>query len=255
VKTAQMFNSWVTCPNPNPQASLRLFCFPYAGGSSLIFRTWANSLPKTIEICPVELPGRLTRMKSVPFTQIEPLISTITPIILPYLDKPFAFFGHSMGGLIAFELVRQLRREHGLNPVHLFISARRAPQTPSKKRPIHALPETEFKEELRNLNGTPSSVLENTELMEMLIPMLRADFSILETYVYSDEAALECPISVFGGLHDQEVKPNELEGWQEQTKVSYQLKMFPGDHFFIHSVQELLLQTLGKYLNKHLTDC
>ena len=248
MKISSTTNSCVTCPKPNPQASLRLFCFPYAGGSSLIFRTWASSLPKSIEICPVELPGRLTQMKSPPFTRMEPLVKAIAPILLPYLDKPFAFFGHSMGGLLSFELAQNLRKEHGQKPVHLFVSASRAPQIPSPKPPIHALPETEFKQELRRLNGTPASVLENTELMQLLAPILRADFAVLETYIYAQEPPLECPISAFGGLEDQEVSLQELEGWRSQTKNSFELQMFPGNHFFIHSVQSLLLENLAKYL-------
>jgi len=248
MKTTQIFNSYVTCPKPNPQASLRLFCFPYAGGSSLIFRTWANSLPKSVEVCPVELPGRGTQMKSSLFTRMEPLVDAIAPIILPYLDKPFAFFGHSMGGLLSFELAQNLRKEHGKKPVQLFVSASRAPQIASPKAPIHALPETKFKEELRRLNGTPASVLENTELMQLLTPILRADFAVLETYVYAQEPPLECPITAFGGLEDQEVSLQELEGWRSQTQNSFQLQMFSGDHFFIHSVQSLLLENLAKYL-------
>lgn len=249
MNTTQRFDSWVTCPKPNPEASLRLFCFPYAGGSSLIFRTWVNSLPKSVEICPVELPGRGTQMKLPLFTRMEPLVKAIAPILLPYLDKPFAFFGHSMGGLLSFELARQLRTEYSISPVHLFVSGRRAPQIPSSKPPIHALSETEFKEELQRLNGTPSSVLQNTELMQLLIPILRADFAVLETYIYKNEPPLESSITAFGGLQDQEVNVEELEGWQEQSKASYKLQMFPGDHFFIQSSQPLLLQILAKHLH------
>ena len=248
MKTIRKFNSYITCPKPNPQASLRLFCFPYAGGSSLIFRTWASSLPKNIEICPVELPGRGTQMKLPYLMRMEALVEAIAPIILPYLDKPFAFFGHSMGGLLSFELARHLRKEYGKKPVQLFVSASRAPQIPSSKAPIHALPETEFKQELRRLNGTPGSVLENTELMEILIPILRADFAVLETYVYTQEPPLECPITTFGGLEDQEVTLQELEGWTSQTKSTFKLQMFSGDHFFIHSTQSLLLENLTKSL-------
>lgn len=113
MKTIRQFNSYITCPKPSPQASLRLFCFPYAGGSSLVFRTWAASLPKNIEICPVELPGRGMQMKLPYFTRMEALVNAIAPILLPYLDKPFAFFGHSMGGLLSFELARHLRKEYG----------------------------------------------------------------------------------------------------------------------------------------------
>jgi medium-chain acyl-[acyl-carrier-protein] hydrolase len=240
-------NSWVTC-GKNPQATLRLFCLPYAGASSLIFRTWVHSLPKSIEICCVELPGRGTQMNSPPFTQMEPLVSAIIPILLPYLDKPFAIFGHSMGGLLSFELARYLRKEHGKKPVHLFVSASRAPQIMSKKAPIHALPEAEFKQELCRLNGTPASVLENSELMQLLIPILRADFAVLETYVYAQEQPLECPITAFGGFQDEEVSPEELQGWRSQTKNSFQLQMLPGDHFFIQSSQSILLENLAKYL-------
>jgi medium-chain acyl-[acyl-carrier-protein] hydrolase len=247
--TEPSFNSWVTCPKPNPQADLRLFCFPYAGGSSLIFRTWASSLPENIEVCPIEFPGRGIQMRSVPFTQLEPLVSAIATVLLPYLNKPFAFFGHSMGGLISFELTRLLRRNYSVNPVHLFISGRRAPQILDCDPPIHALPEPEFLEELRHLNGTPEAVLQNVELMQLLLPILRADFSVLETYVYALEPPLECPITAFGGLQDKEASSTELEAWREHTTTSFQLQMFSGDHFFLHSAQPLLLQSIAQQLN------
>lgn len=248
MKTTHQLNSWITCPKANPQADLRLFCFPYAGGSSLIFRTWASSLPENIEVCPVEPPGRGRQMKSSPFTQMEPLVRAIAPFILPYLDKPFAFFGHSMGGLLSFELACYLRQEYGKQPSHLFVSATRAPQIPSRKTPIHPLLETEFMQELRRLNGTPASVLENVELMQLLIPLLRADFAVLETYTHTQQPPLECPITAFGGLEDQEVNIQDLEGWRSQTQNSFQLEMFSGDHFFIHSAQSLLLENLSEYL-------
>ncbi|AFZ01586.1 thioesterase II family protein [Calothrix sp. PCC 6303] len=240
--TKHQFNSWVIRPQPNPEADSRLFCFPYAGGSSAMFRPWVSRLSQKIEICLVELPGRGTQIKLTPFTRIEPLVSAIAPIILPYLDKPFAFFGHSMGGLLSFELARYLRQEYSKQASHLFVSASRAPQIPSPKPPIHALPETEFHQELRRLNGTPDSVLENTELMQLLIPLLRADFAVLETYVYTPQPPLECSITAFGGLQDQEVTIQELEGWRSQTQNSFQLEMFSGDHFFIHPCQSRLLE-------------
>lgn len=245
-------NSCVTCSKPNPQANLRLFCFPYAGGSSLIFRTWASSLPQNIEVCPVELPGRGTQRKLPPFTQMEPLIKTISPILLPYLDKPFAFFGHSMGGLLSFELTRHLRKEYNKQPSYLFVSASRAPQIRSSKPPIHRLSEADFKQELRRLNGTPVSVLENDELMQLLTPLLRADFAVLETYLYTQELPLECPITAFGGLEDREVNIQELESWRSQTQNSFHLEMFSGDHFFINSAQSFLLANLTKYLKSSI---
>jgi medium-chain acyl-[acyl-carrier-protein] hydrolase len=243
-------NPWINYIKPNPSASLRLFCFPYAGGNSYIFRPWLNRMPETIEICPIELPGRGFQLKSTPYRQIEPLVKAIATAILPYLDKPFAFFGHSMGGLVSFELARFIRREYNLEPVHLFVSGRRAPQTKDAKPPIHHLPQAEFIQELRQLNGTPEAVLNNNELMELLVPILRADFALLENYNYTPEAPLNCPISVFGGLQDREVELKELKAWREQTCSSFSLKMLTGDHFFIHSSQSFLpelMQQLNVY--------
>lgn len=250
MQTTQICNSCVTCPYPNPQASLRLFCFPYAGGSSLIFRPWFNSLPKTVEICPIELPGRGTQMKLTPLSRLEPLVEVLASALLPHLDKPFAFFGHSMGALVSFELTRLLRREYDISRIHLFISGRRAPQIPDPDPPIHALSEPEFIEELRRLNGTPKAVLENAELMQLLIPILRADFAVLETYVYSPAPTLNVPITTFGGLEDSEVSSSELQAWQEQTNAAFSGQMFSGDHFFLHSAQSLLLHSLSQELDR-----
>ncbi|MBW4564798.1 MAG: thioesterase II family protein [Mojavia pulchra JT2-VF2] len=241
-------NSWIICHKPNPQAHLRLFCFPYAGGSSLIFRTWSNYLPPSVEVCAIEIPGRGRQIKLPPYNKIDSLVDAIASNIHPYLDKPFAFFGHSMGGLVSFELARLLRKNYGILPVHLFVSGRRAPQIPDADPPIHNLPESAFIKELRHLNGTPKAVLENVELMQLFVPILRADFAVLETYVYTPEPPLNCPITVFGGLQDSEVGCDELQAWQEQTKAAFSLNMFPGDHFFLHSAQSLLLEKLAKYL-------
>ncbi|MUG96471.1 alpha/beta fold hydrolase [Scytonema sp. UIC 10036] len=250
MNTTQISDSCVTCPYPNPQASLRLFCFPYAGGSSLIFRPWFNSLPKTVEVCPIELPGRGILMKLTPLSRLEPLIEDLAPVLLPHLDKPFAFFGHSMGALISFELARLLRREYNISPIHLFVSGRRAPQIPDRKPPIHALTEPEFIEELRRLNGTPKAVLESPELMQLLIPILRADFAAHETYIYTPASTLDCPITAFGGLQDEEVSGSELQAWQEQTNATFSRQMFSGDHFFLHSAQSLLLQSLSREIHR-----
>ncbi|MEW6496027.1 MAG: thioesterase II family protein [Cyanobacteriota bacterium] len=249
MKTPLTFNRWVTCSEPNPQATLRLFCFHYAGGGAAIFRTWSDSLPGSVEVCAIELPGRGTRLMESPFTHIEPLVQNLASALLPYLDKPFAFFGHSMGGLISFELTRLLRREYNLSPVHLFVSGHRAPQIPDSDPPIHNLPESAFLEELRHLNGTPTAVLENAELMQLFLPTLRADFSVVETYAYRPEPPLQCPITVFGGLQDLEASCDELEAWREQTNNSFVLQMFPGDHFFLQSAQQLVLQSLSQALD------
>jgi len=237
-------NRWVGLSKPSPQAKVRLFCFPYAGGGSLIFRRWAESLPSSVEVCPVQLPGRETRLHEMAFTRMTPLVQTIAEAMLPYFDKPFAFFGHSMGATISFELSRHLRREYGIEPEHLFVSGRSAPQTPDTDPPTYHLPEEDFIEELRRLNGTPKEVLEHKELLGLLLPLLKADFELIQTYQYTVEPPLDCPISAFGGLQDEEVGCNILELWKEQTTASFALRLFPGNHFFLHSSQSLLLGIL-----------
>ena len=246
--TASSVDSWIAFRKPNSQARLRLFCFPYAGSGASIFRTWPDALPADVEVCPVQFPGRGTRLMETPFTQLTPLVQALTQALAPLLDKPFAFFGHSLGALVSFELARQLRRQSGVQPVHMFVSADCAPQIPQRNSPIHALPEEEFLVELRRLNGIPGKVLEELDLMQIMLPVLRADFAVYETYAYSAEAPLNCPFSIFGGLEDRRVSRGELEAWRDQTSVSFSLRMFPGDHFFLNATQPLLLQVMSEEL-------
>jgi surfactin synthase thioesterase subunit len=248
--TATTVDSWIACRKQNPQARLRLFCFPYAGSGASIFRTWSDALPADVEVCPIQFPGRGTRLMETPFTQLSPLVQALAQALVPLLDKPFAFFGHSLGALVSFELARQLRRQAGIQPIHLFVSADRAPQIPQRDRPIHALPEREFLAELSRLNGIPGKVLEEPDLMQILLPVLRADFAVYETYAYSAEAPLNCPFSIFGGLQDTRVSRGDLEAWRNQTSVSFSLQMFPGDHFFLNTTQPLLLQLLSQELRE-----
>ena len=248
--TATTFDSWIAFRNPNPQARLRLFCFPYAGTGAAIFRTWSGGLPADIEVCPIQFPGRATRLAETPFKRLSLLVQALAPAVVPLLDKPFAFFGHSLGALVAFELARQLRRQSDVQPVRLFVSAARAPQTPLRHRSIHALPEGEFLLELRRLNGIPGKVLQHAELMQLMLPMLRADFAVFETYAYSTEPPLDCCISSFGGLQDHRVTRGDLEAWRDQTSASFSLRLFPGDHFFMNTTQLLLLQVLSQELQE-----
>ena len=241
-------SSWIDYLKPNPRANVRLFCFPYAGGGASIFRTWANDVPTGVEVCPVQLPGRESRLIEQPFTRLSSLVQALAQAISPYLDVPFAFFGHSMGALISFELARELRRQNRPGPFHLFVSGHRAPELPPRRRPIHQLADAAFKAELDGLLGTPKEVLQNAELMDLFLPLLRADFAVCETYHYSPETPLNCSISAFGGLQDKEVSYQDLEKWQDQTYRSFTLRKLPGNHFFVHSARELLLQGVFKDL-------
>jgi medium-chain acyl-[acyl-carrier-protein] hydrolase len=244
---------WLAFRKPRPQARIRLFCFPYAGGGALIYRSWADDMPAEIEVCPVQLPGRERRLREPSFTHIDPLIDALVPALEPYFDMPFAFFGHSMGATIGYELAQRLASEGKTLPQHLVTSARRAPQLPPEDEKIYyALPADEFKERIREIQGTPEEVLDNEELMDLMLPLLRADFELVDTYPPSTAPPLDCPITAFGGLKDHEVPREELEAWGEVTSRRFRLRMFPGDHFFlnedprqvIHATAESLLRGL-----------
>jgi len=240
---------WTKSFAPNPAAKMRLFCFPYAGGGCAAFRTWANEAPREMQICPVQLPGREYRIMETPYSSLSDLIPVLAQTLRPYFDLPFTIFGHSLGALIAFELARELRRLGERSPLRLFASARRAPQISPRKSPIHDLPHDEFMRELRRFKGTPEEVLHNAELMELVLPALRADFRMHESYFYKNEPPLAMPISVFGGVDDAEVRPDELEGWSVQTSIPITLKMFPGDHFFLHREQKALIEAIAQNLD------
>ena len=217
----------------------------------MTFFQWQSEALPEMDVCPIELPGRGKRFSEDPFTSLSPLIEALAQGIEPYLTSPFAFFGHSMGGLISFELARYLRKQQMPLPAHLFISAFRAPQLPDKDPPIHQLPDAEFIHELKRFNGTPPDVLENMELMQVLLNTLRADFALCEIYTYAEEAPLSCPLSVFGGVQDKEVTRTELEQWQKQTTRDFSLRMFPGNHFFLVPMQKLLLQAISQDLRSY----
>lgn len=247
--TAPVTNTtWFTVPQ-NEKAKIRLFCFPYAGGTNVIYRTWGKALGPSIAVCPAHLPGRERRLTEKPYTSAQAVVEAVAEAIVPYLDRPFAFFGHSMGALISFELTRHLRRLNRPGPKHLFLSGRGAPQFGKKERLTYNLPTDEFAEELRRLNGTPREVLEHQELMELMIPLLRADFEVCETYDYTEEPPLDCPITAFGGLYDATVTGAMVQAWRDQTTSKFRLCMMPGDHFFIHSAQDRILPILSQELD------
>lgn len=253
VSTEPIKTPWVKSPNPNLQARFRLFCFPHAGGGASLFRNWADLLPREVEVCAVQLPGREDRLREPPFTRLPQLIESLAHALQPYVqERPYAFFGHSMGGYISFELARYLRSHLHTGPSQLFIAATRAPQLPDRDPPVHALPEKEFIEKLHQLNGTPIEILQNPEILEIALPLLRADFAVCETYSYLVEYPLSCPICVYGGTDDKEVTYADMAAWSEHTQASFKQLMFPGDHFFFSRNPTDLLQVISRELMRFL---
>jgi medium-chain acyl-[acyl-carrier-protein] hydrolase len=242
---------WLGWHRPNPQAGLRLFCFPYGGGGAAAFRTWQDYFPATIEVCPVQIPGREERLNEPCFTSLISLVENIAEQLSGLFDKPFAFFGHSLGAMIAFELARQLRKEQVAQPIHVFASGRRAPQIPDSGPRIYDLPAHEFVAFLRQLNFVRQELLERTKLLELIAPILRADYEMVQTYSYVPEAPFDFPITAFGGAGDFVENGEALEAWRGQTRGPFTLHIFPGDHFFVHSSQPALLAVIARQLQTH----
>jgi len=233
------------------RAPFRLICFPYAGGDAVtIFRNWPQTLPPNIQVCPVLMPGRGVRSAEQPFTNILSAARALGTELRPHLDRPFAFFGHSMGAVLSFEVARLLKMNGSPEPLHLFVSGARAPHLPDRHSRTYDLPEAEFLWELQRLNGTPAEVLQNPELMNLLLPVLRADFEACQTYVYNCGCTLNCPVTAFGGLQDV-VTHDELDSWRKQSSGAFRMHTFPGDHFFINSQQQNIL----KILSAGLAEC
>ena len=243
---------WIVVPQLKPQASLRLFCLPYAGAGASIFTNWANKLPPEIELCALQLPGRESRSNEPPFTRIKPLVQTLVPLLQPYLDSPFAFFGHSMGATLSFELIRELRNQNLPLPVHLFVSSACAPQLPDLKPPIHRLPDSQLIAKIEEYGGTPEAILRDRQLVEQFLPIVRADFAMLETYFYRSNPPFEFSITALGGDRDSLVSPQQLAAWSQQTSADFRQQIFPGNHFYLHSVREQLLQIVSQTVETNL---
>lgn len=245
---------WISNPKPNPTARLRLFCFPYAGGGASIFSQWVKLLPPEIELCSVQLPGRENRWREQPYREFSTLVKVLAEVVQPYLDKPFAFFGHSLGALLAYETARQLRRYYAPEPEYLFVSGRRSPQLSSPEASLHQLPNQAFIQQVQQrYNGIPALILQDRELMELFLPILRADFELLGSYRYEKDAPLKCALTAFGGWDDRQATQLDLAAWRSQTCNSFNLKMFPGDHFYMQSARPALVEALAQHLSPYST--
>jgi medium-chain acyl-[acyl-carrier-protein] hydrolase len=246
-------DKWIVHFRPDQQPGLRLLCFPYAGGSASIYRDWAGELHGEIEVCAIQLPGRENRLGEGLMRNFRGLISALMQVIPHYLDTPTAFFGHSLGAIISFELARRLEKETGWSPIYLFISGHPAPHIAVPNSQTYLLPDDEFLDAIRELNGTPEKVLEHPEMKQIYLPILRADLCLSETYFYLPSEPLSCPISAFGGLEDKTIKRKSLDAWRKHTQAKFQLRMLSGDHFFLRNSQHALLKAIADDLDVLLT--
>jgi surfactin synthase thioesterase subunit len=236
---------WIFGGRISPHARCRLFCLPHSGSGASQFVSWQKFLPPVLDICPIQLPGRENRLRETPLTQIHRIAEILGAELKPYLDRPYILYGYSTGALIAFELARELRRQKIVPAVALYALARPAPHLAQTRYPLHQLPDEMFLLELtRRYNGMSPVILQDRELMDLLLPSLRADVTALETYTHRAETPLDSPIRAFGGSFDSTTTEDELRAWRMHTKSSFNLKMFPGDHFFIRSNQQPIFQAI-----------
>lgn len=232
--------------------TIKIFCFPYSGGTAQLFQVLARMVPPGLGVYALEMPGRGRRFRDKPPDFLSSLVNeAIGGMRLLLEGKDYILFGHSLGGLVAFETVRELRRRSLRLPKHLFVSGVRAPNVPRREEITYALPHNEFIRKLKQMGGTPDEVLENKELLELMVPILRHDFKLYETYIYKVEKPLECPITAFGGTLDEYVIQADIEGWSEHTMSIFSRYMFEDGHFFIHNhfkdIFDIMMKTLTLY--------
>lgn len=235
-------NAWL--PSFRSDARHHLICFPYAGGGANIFRLWRTQFPADIEVCPVRLPGRETRFREKPFEQLDLLVAAMLPDF-QQIPGPFSFYGHSMGAWIAYALCRALYLKGAPLPQNLFVAARRAPHLPDRAQPLHALPEAALIAQLQARYGAiPAAVLAEPELLRMFLPMLRADFSLIETWQAPPPLPLPLALWALHGKADPGVMEAEMQAWSGYSAGRFSFQAFEGEHFFLNGPNPALMQFL-----------
>jgi medium-chain acyl-[acyl-carrier-protein] hydrolase len=244
--------SWISLPKKNANSAVRLFCFHHAGSGGASFRDWPKLLPSSIEVATIHLPGREGRFGEPCFRRMTDLVSALVPEITPYLDRPFATFGHSMGSLVSYDLVRELRARGLPQPLYFFASGRKAPGIAKPGSHFHELPDELF---LRAISmrylGVPEAIRKDKKLMEIFVPILKADIEVIETYEYTPQTPFNFPVSAFGGKQDVELGEEGLSGWSAITNDTFKKQMFEGDHFYLfgnEASRASLLQSIAEDL-------
>ncbi|MDT0265789.1 alpha/beta fold hydrolase [Streptomyces sp. DSM 44915] len=222
---------WLRRYHPAPHAPVRLVCFPHAGGSASFYHPVSAALTGDCDVVALQYPGRQDRRHEPNLTDLGELADHITPRVAPLFDRPVVFFGHSMGAILAFEVARRLRESGGHTPATLFASGRRAPST-RRAENVHQRDDDGIVAEMKMMSGTDAKVLGDEELLRMVLPALRADYTAIETY-HPVRAAVDCPITALVGDADPKTTTEEAEAWRAHTTGAFQLHVFPGGHFYL----------------------
>ncbi|CCD97018.1 Linear gramicidin dehydrogenase lgrE [Bradyrhizobium sp. ORS 375] len=239
---------------PETTRRLRVFALPFAGGNAASFGEWSPKLPGRIAFSPVHLPGRERRIMEPAIDDAATLISQLVPAITPWLDRPYALFGHSMGAMLAYELAVALGERGLRGPELLIVSGHGAPNLPRRFPVISHLADREFLAAVMELGGLPSALLEEPELLALVLPSLRADFRLCETYEWHARPPLACPILAIGGRSDPIAGLPELRSWQAMTSEPLACEMFDGNHFFIHHAMPAVVALIARAIAERLRD-
>jgi acyl transferase domain-containing protein/surfactin synthase thioesterase subunit len=263
---------WLVFPRPNAEARMRLFCFPFAGGGAATFRPWADRLDPSIEVVAIEPPGRQTRIDEAPIRDMETFVGDLVPELLPFLDKPFAVYGHCLGALTLFETVRELHRQDREAPVHIFVSGARTPDELHRQQnfeltllvrlcglpnydiftPVHRQSDDVFAEVLREFKVLATeSLLSDPELRRLILPVIRAEFEMSSNYRYTPDVTLDAPITCLTGLRDTYVTADNAAAWGRFTTGRFELITVETDHFLVVDDDELLIDVVNRELTRH----
>ncbi len=241
-------HAWFAGALPIKRAAMRLFCFPYAGGSASAYHQFQAGLGSLVEVCPIELPGRASRIREPAYRDLATLVEQIFTVLEPHLGRPYALFGYSMGSLIAFELARKASAL-GREPSHLFVAARTAPGLSTATERLSELPDDALLLEVaRRYRAIPDILMSDPEMRNIIANLMRGDLCLVESYTYRTSSPLSCPITVFGGDRDRGVRPSDLQAWQRHTTGSFATKIFAGDHFFLEAQRAPLLRAIWQEL-------
>jgi surfactin synthase thioesterase subunit len=246
ITTVLQNNPWFVTSQRRDEARIRLICFPFAGGNSSTYHAWYQFLPPSIEVIAIQLPGRGSRFRESPFTDMRHLVDALLPHFSSLGDIPFVLFGHSLGALIAYEVALGLRILQQTGPLRLYVSASAAPHVFRIKEQLHNLPDQALLERLGEMQGVPSEVLDHEELMELILPTIRADLGLAEAYKSRRKGRLNLGIVAFQGMADREVEPTDVVQWSEYCYDDFAVHTLPGDHFFINSQRDQLLQLIAQ---------
>ncbi|PHM36429.1 thioesterase II family protein [Xenorhabdus innexi] len=237
----------------NPK--IRIFCFPYAGGSSSTFVPFARKITEHVEFLVIQPPGKGSRFREKPYDNMQNLVDNLYTNIKPLLNMPYIFLGHSLGSRVAFELLRKIDAAALPLPIEFIASGSRGPQVSAIRKPISGLDDKQFAIALQEFGRVNQQVLDNDELLSLILPAIKADFKISEEYYYSGTASFACPLTVFGGTDDPLVAEHELDSWFDLFEQDKNIILFKGRHFFIDDNHDLVVDALSKIIQAKISRC